>query len=263
MLKEPGDRDMERDKIRNEEIVKIAKQNIERGERWHRKINIREIVFGYNDGSVSTLALLSGVTSGALARDQILIAGFSAVVAGGISMALGNYISSKSEIEYHEGEIDSEEREIEEIPEIEREEVRQIYMKKAHFTEEELNLIVNRITGDKKTWLDTMMKEELGLFKERFENPIKLGLIMFFAFAAGGILPVIPFLILPAVQTSLLVSIIITYVSLFMIGVWKATFTKKNRLLSGAEMVFIGVLATLIPYLIGQLLSPVISHVTG
>lgn len=59
-------------------------------------------------------------------------------------------------------------------------------MKKAHFTEEELNLIVNRITGDKKTWLDTMMKEELGLFKERFENPIKLGLIMFFAFVAGG-----------------------------------------------------------------------------
>lgn len=263
MLKEPGDRDMERDKIRNEEIVKIAKQNIEKGERWHKKINIREIVFGYNDGSVSTLALLSGVTSGALARDQILIAGFSAVVAGGISMALGNYISSKSEIEYHEGQIGSEEREIEEIPEIEREEVRQIYIKKAHFTEEELNLIVNRITGDKKTWLDTMMKEELGLFKERFENPIKLGLIMFFAFVAGGILPVIPFLILPAVQTSLLVAIVITYVSLFMIGVWKTTFTKKNRLLSGAEMVFVGILATLIPYLIGQLLPTVLSHVTG
>ncbi len=254
---------MERNKIKNEKIVKIAKQNIERGERWHKKINIREIVFGYNDGSVSILALLSGVTSGALVRDQILIAGFSAVVAGGISMALGSYISSKSEIEYHEGQIGSEEQEIEEIPEIEREEVRQIYMKKAHFADEELNLIVNRITGDKKTWLDTMMKEELGLFKEHFENSIKLGLIMFFAFVAGGILPVIPFLILPAVQTSLLVAIIITYASLFMIGIWKATFTKKNRLLSGAEMVFVGVLATLIPYLIGQLFPIVLSYVTG
>ncbi len=252
---------MERDEIKNEEIVKIAKQNIEKGERWHKKINIREIVFGYNDGSVSILALLSGVTSGALAKDQILIAGFSAVIAGGISMAVGSYISSKSEIEYHESEIGREEREIGEIPEVEREEIRQIYMKKAQFPEEELNLIVNRITGDKRTWLDTMMKEELGLFEERFENPIKLGLIMFSAFIAGGILPIIPFLFLPTTYTSLLVAVVITFASLFTIGAWKTTFTKKNWLFSGAEMVFVGILATLIPYLIGQILPASLSHV--
>jgi predicted membrane protein (TIGR00267 family) len=252
-----------KDEMRHEKIVEIAKQNIEKGERWHKRINIREIVFGYNDGSVSTLALLSGVTGGALTRELILVAGFSAVVAGGISMAVGNYISSKSEMEYHESEIDREEREIEEIPEIEREEIRQIYMKKAQFPEEELNLIVNRITGDKKTWLDTMMKEELGLFKERFENPIKLGLIMFFAFVAGGILPIIPFLILPTTHASLLAAVVVTFVSLFTIGAWKTTFTKKNWLLSGAEMVFVGILATLIPYLIGQFLPAILSHVIG
>lgn len=252
------------DEKRDEEIIKTAKQNIEKGERWHKKVNIREIVFGYNDGSVSTLALIAGVTGGALAREQILIAGFSAVVAGGISMAMGAYISSKSEIEYHESEIGSEEREIEHTPEIEREEVRQIYMKKAQFTEEELNLIVNRITGDKKTWLDTMMKEELGLFKERFENPIKLGLIMFFAFVAGGILPVIPFLILSAIRTSFLISIVVTFASLFTIGVWKTTFTKKNWLLSGVEMVFVGVFATFIPYIIGeQFLPAILSRAIG
>ncbi len=249
--------------MRHEEIEEIAKQNIERGERWHRKINIREIVFGYNDGSVSTLALLSGVTGGALSRELILVAGFSAVVAGGISMAVGNYISSKSEIEYHESEINREEREIEEIPEIEREEIHQIYMKKAQFSEGELNLIVNRITADKKTWLDTMMKEELGLFKERFENPVKVGLIMFFAFVAGGILPIIPFLILPNAHASLLAAVVVTFVSLFTIGAWKTTFTKKNWLFSGAEMVFVGILATLIPYLIGQFLPAILSHVIG
>lgn len=251
---------METDEIRNEEIIKRAKQNIEKGERWHKKINLREIVFGYNDGSVSTLALLSGVTGGTLARNWILIAGFSAVVAGGISMAIGNYISTKSEIEYHDSEIDREEREIKELPEVEREEIRQIYMKKANFPEGELNLIVNRITGDKKTWLDTMMKEELGLFKERFESPFKLGLIMFSAFVAGGILPVIPFLMLPNTQTSLFAAVVITFVSLFTIGAWKTTFTKKNWLFSGAEMVFVGILATLIPYLIGQLLPTILSH---
>jgi hypothetical protein len=59
--------------LEKEEVVKIAKQNL-KGERWHKRINVREIVFGFNDGSISTLALLAGVTGGALARGQILIA---------------------------------------------------------------------------------------------------------------------------------------------------------------------------------------------
>ena len=148
-----------------DEIVSLAKKNLVEGENWHKKVNVREIVFGFNDGSVSTLALLAGVTGGALARGQILVAGFSGVIAGAISMAIGAYISSKSEIEHHQSEIKREEQEIEEIPEVEREEIRQIYMKKADFAEEELDMIVNRITSDKKIWLDSMMIEELGLLR--------------------------------------------------------------------------------------------------
>jgi predicted membrane protein (TIGR00267 family) len=238
------------------EVVKTAIENLEEGERWHKKVNVREIVFGFNDGSISTLALLAGVTGGALARGQILIAGFSGVIAGAISMAIGAYISSKSEIEHHQSEIERERREIEEVPEIEREEIRQIYMKKADFTDEELRLIVNRITGDKKAWLDSMMKEELGLFEERFENPVKVGLIMLAAFLVGGLVPITPFLLLSIPQTSLIATSVVTFVSLFLIGVWKTTFTSKYWLLSGMEMVFVGILATVIPYLLGDLLLP-------
>ena len=182
--------------MEKEEVVRIAKQNLEEGERWHKKVNVREIVFGSNDGSISTLALLAGVTGGALARGQISIAGFSGVIAGAISMAIGAYISSKSEIEHHRSEIKREEQEIREIPEVEREEIRQICMKKADFTEEELYMVINRITGDEKTWLDSMMKEELGLFEERFANPVKVGLIMFVAFLAGGLVPILPFILM-------------------------------------------------------------------
>jgi VIT1/CCC1 family predicted Fe2+/Mn2+ transporter len=71
------------------EVVRTAIENLEEGERWHKRVNVREIVFGFNDGSVSTLALLAGVTGGALARGQLLIAGFSGVIAGAISMAIG------------------------------------------------------------------------------------------------------------------------------------------------------------------------------
>lgn len=239
-----------------EKAVKIAKENIAEGERWHKKVNVREIVFGFNDGSISTLALLSGVTGGALTHGQTIIAGTAGVVAGAISMGIGAYISSKSEIEHHRSEIAREKKEIEEVPEVEREEVRQIYAKKAPFTDQELDMVVSRITADKKVWLDSMMKEELGLFEERFERPVKLALIMFLAFVAGGLIPVVPFLAIEATQTSLVFAAIITFVSLFSIGVWKTTFTDKNWLLSGAEMVLVGILATVIPYFIGDLLLP-------
>ena len=250
--------------MEKEEVVRIAKQNLEEGERWHKKVNVREIVFGFNDGSISTLALLAGVTGGALERRQILIAGFSGVVAGAISMAIGAYISTKSEIEHQRSEIKREEKEIREIPEVEREEIRQIYLKKAKFTEDELDMIVNRITSDKKTWLDSMMKEELGLFEERFESPVKVGFIMLVAFIAGGIVPILPFLLLTIPQTSLLASSVVTFMSLFLIGVWKTTFTNKHWLRSGLEMVLVGVLASTIPYLIGEQLLPyILSQIAG
>jgi predicted membrane protein (TIGR00267 family) len=250
--------------LEKDEIVSRAKKNLVEGENWHKKVNVREIVFGFNDGSISTLALLAGVTGGALARGQILIAGFSGVIAGAISMAIGAYISSKSEIEHHQSEIKREEQEIKEIPEVEHEEIRQICMKKADFAEEELDMIVNRITSDKKIWRDTMIKEELGLFEERFENPAKVGLIMFAAFVAGGLVPVLPFILVAVPQTSLLTSSILTFVSLFLIGVWKTTFTNKHWLRSGAEMVFVGILAAIIPYLIGNILLPtILSQIAG
>jgi predicted membrane protein (TIGR00267 family) len=170
----------------------------------------------------------------------------------------GAYIASKSEIDHHQSEIEREKREIEEKSAVEREEIRQIYMKKADFNEEELRLILNRITGDKKTWLDSMMKEELGLFKEHFEYPVKVGLVMLLAFTAGGLIPLLPFLLLSSPQTSFLAASIMTLASLFVIGVWETTFTSRHWLVSGLEMVTIGILAAGIPYLIGSLLLPMI-----
>lgn len=250
--------------MEKEKVVRIAKKSLEEGERWHKKVNVREIVFGFNDGSISTLALLAGVTGGSLVEGQILIVGISGMIAGAISMAIGSYISSKSEIEHHKSEIERERIEIEEFPEIEREEIRQLYQKKADFTEEELNLIVNRITSNNEYWLDSMIKEELGLFEERFENPLKLGLIMLAAFIVGGLIPILPFFIFSHLQTSFITASIMTFSSLFIVGIWKTTFTEKYWLLSGLEMIFVGVLAAVIPYFIGNLILPsVLSQILG
>ncbi len=241
--------------MQTEHLQRIARRNLERGERWHKKLSIKEIVFGFQDNSIAILAMLAGVTGGSLQRGQILMAGLAAVIAGAISVAIGDYVSSKSELEYFESEINRENAEVEKNSPVEREEVRQIYMKKAKFTEDELNLIANRITSDKKTWLDTMTKEELGLIKERFVHPLKVALIMIIAETIGGLVPLAPYIATPNIQAGFFGAIAITFVSLFVIGAWKTTFTKKNWLRSGMEMVAAGTLATVIPYVIGNLLS--------
>jgi len=238
-----------------EHVERMAKKNLERGERWHKKLSIKEIIFGFQDNSIAILALLAGVTGGSLQRGQILLAGLAAVVAGAIAVAIGSYISSKWELEYFESEINRESREIEDKLPVEREEVRQIYMKKGPFTESELSVIVDCVTSDKKAWLDTMTREELGLARERFVHPLKAALVMMVAETIGGLVPLTPYLITPNVQNGFMGGIIVTFVSLFAIGVWKTTFTKKNKLRSGLEMVVAGTLATVIPYFIGNFLS--------
>lgn len=239
--------------LSQKQTVERARQAIQEGEKWHSKVSMREIVFGFNDGSVSTLALLAGVTGGNLSLLNILIAGFSAVVAGAISMAVGAYISSKSEIEHNRYTKEIERNEVKALPKVEKEELRQIYQKKAKFTKQELDVVVNRLTADEKTWVDTMMREELGLFEEHFEHPVRVGLTMFVAFLIGGLVPVLPFFMDPTPDTGLVFASVVTLVSLFIIGVWKTRFTGKNKVFSGTEMVVMGIIATVVPYLVGDI----------
>jgi VIT1/CCC1 family predicted Fe2+/Mn2+ transporter len=237
------------------EIVRKAEEAIKEGEKWHSRVSVKEIVFGFNDGSVSTLAILAGVIGGNFGRAEILIAGISAVIAGAVSMAIGAYISSKSEIDHHRSEIEKEKEEVEKLPDVEREELRIIYERKAKFTKKQLQQIINRLTQDKKTWVDVMMKEELGLFEERFEHPIRVGLTMFIAFLVGGLIPLVPvFFVNAAPETGLIAASAVVMMSLFAIGIWKTTFTRRHWLSSGTEMVLMGIIATLVPYYLGDVL---------
>jgi len=243
----------EKEKLPEGTVFRIARQNIEEGEAWHKHTNVREIVFGFNDAAISILALIAGVIGGSLTRGQTTVAALSGIIGGAISMAIGAYISSKSEIEHHRSEIVREKREIVECPDIEREELRQLYLKKAPFTEAELKIILDRLTADDEVFLDAMMKEELGLFEERFESPVKVALIMFIAFIVGGLFPVVPFLLFSEPFTGLMASSITTFGALFCIGIWKTTFTERSWISSGLEMVGVGFLAAVIPYLLGDI----------
>ncbi|MFC1755197.1 VIT1/CCC1 transporter family protein [Thermoproteota archaeon] len=209
------------------------------------------MVFGFNDVSISILALIAG---GSFIHNHIIAIALSGVIAGAISMGIGAYISSKSKIEHHRSEIKRELSEIENVPDVEKQEIRLIYQKKANFTDKELDIIVNRITSDKKVWLYVMMKEELGLVEDRFETPLKLRFIMLSTFLVGGVIPIILLFIIQLPFIALIIFAILTYASLFIIGLWKTTFTDRNWIISSLEMVGVGIIAALITYLVGEFL---------
>ena len=169
-------------------------------------------------------------------------------------MFFGGYLSTKSQQEFFEHEIMREKREIEEMPGREREEIRQIYRTKGFQNAQELELVVNRITADKKVWLKCMMEEELGLILESMESPYKVGVMIGLSFFAGALVPLVPFIFLDP-RAAMRPSLIFTSVILFILGGLKTKLTQKSWLKSGLEVLLIGILAAGIGHLIGLLLK--------
>ena len=217
---------------------------------------LKDVVFGASDGIVTTFAIVSGVEGAHLPSSVILLLGFAKVFADAISMAVGNYISTKSEVEYIKKEREREEWEIEHVPEGEVEEIRQIYKKKG-FQGKDLERAVKVVTSDKKVWTDTMMLHELGLV-ESDKTPVTSSIATFVAFIIAGIVPLIAFvlaLFIPGLAAnSFLLSIVLTGATLFIIGALRSSVTGISKLRSGLEMLLISGLAASVAYLIGYLL---------
>lgn len=214
---------------------------------------IRELVFGANDGLVAAFAVASGVNGAGVTSSVILIAGLAELIGGTISMSLGAYLSTKSQIEYYDGEMKRERYEVEQFPEIEKQEIREIYQEKG-FQGEILEKIIEHITSDKKRWVEIMMKEELGLSMDSSTSPIKSAVAIGTAYAFGAFIPIIPYIFLePA--SGLISSAFLTLVALFSVGAAKTFITGKKLLRSGFESMLIGGLAATATFLAGKLIS--------
>lgn len=225
-------------------------------EDWHtpRGRAIREIVFGANDGLVSTMGFVAGITGSIADSRLVLLAGLAEMFAGAISMFFGAYISSKSQREFFEKEIRRERREIEEKPEEEQEEMRVIY-RDMGFEKEEVDTIVSRLTRDKKSWLRIMLREELGIVVEELGNPLKVGVVIGISFIIGAIPPILPYIFMGNAHSALKVALPISLAAMFAIGAWKTRITKTGWLMSGLEMLAIGSAAAGIGYALGRLAS--------
>jgi VIT1/CCC1 family predicted Fe2+/Mn2+ transporter len=223
-------------------------------EDWHTPKGraIREIIFGVNDGLVTTIGFLAGVTGSIAQARYILLAGMAEIVAGAISMALGAYLATKSQQEFFHSEIEQEKWEIEKMPEKEAQEIREIYGDMG-FTRPEQEMIVNRVTSDKDIMLRFMKREELGLFDEHLDDPVGVALTMGLSFLAGALPPIVPYFFIGDPHSAIWIAVLCSVVFLFSVGVAKTRLTKVKPLRSGLETTTLGVVACGIGYILGWL----------
>ncbi len=218
---------------------------------------IGDLVYGGLDGIVTTFAIVSGVAGAALGAGVILILGLANLLADGLSMATGAYLSSKSEREYYQRERAREAWEVEHTPEGERVELIEIYQAKG-YSRQEAERMVEIQTRDRERWVDAMMVHELGLLPDE-RKPLLSALATFAAFVAAGALPLSVYLlglavpIAPAVAFP--VSFVLSALALFALGAAKVLVTEGSWLRSGLEMLVVGGLAAGVAYLVGHLLQ--------
>ncbi|MFQ5605643.1 MAG: VIT1/CCC1 transporter family protein [bacterium] len=243
-------------KAHKEQIIKESLEeptihDIEKGQ------YIGDMVYGAIDGIVTTFAVVSGVAGASLSSGIVLILGFANLFADGLSMAVGNYLGTKSEVEYKRRERYREEWEIENLPEEEKEEIRQIYKRKG-FTGQLLEQAVEVITRDKKQWVDTMLLEELHIIPEQ-KSPFKAGFITFLSFVLAGFVPLFSYVLSYFSsffdKNSYPIAIGLTFTTIFAVGSLRVYVTGKRWWTSGLEMLVVGGATAVVAYLIGYLLK--------
>jgi VIT1/CCC1 family predicted Fe2+/Mn2+ transporter len=219
---------------------------------------VRPVVFGATDGLVCNLSLIMGVAGASSAGGEdphaIVIAGIAGLLAGGFSMAVGEYVSVRSQRELLEYQIDLQRHQLHHTPEQEHDILCEIYEAKG-LSRAEAELIVKRIMNDPERAIDTFVREEIGLSAETMGSPVAAGLGSLCAFAVGAMVPLLPFLILARGALPFTLSIVGSGVALFAIGLAVSRLTHRHAIWTGVRQVSLGGLAAAVTFGIGSLLG--------
>lgn len=235
----------------------ISGADVARAEKWHRRgggNELRAAVLGANDGLVSNLSLVMGVAGAGAESRTILLTGLAGLVAGALSMALGEWLSVTNARELARTQIAREREELEETPDAERKELALIYQAKG-LPREDAQRIAANLMRDKAAALDTLTREELGIDPaEMGGNPWSAAGFSFLLFAAGAIFPVLPFFFAAGV-TGIAWSMAASAATLAVIGVATSLFSGRGATYSAVRQVLIGAAAAAVTYVTGALIG--------
>ncbi|MFA5999932.1 MAG: VIT1/CCC1 transporter family protein [Candidatus Paceibacterota bacterium] len=219
----------------------------------HRKSTfdnvLREVVFGMEDGMVSTLGSVTRIAIGSNNHPVVILAGVVIISVESISMGIGSYLSNLSQEEMERRKIEEEKEELKNFPNEEKEELRQIYLREGW--SETLALQMSEEASKKESLiLKEMVLHELKIGDEEASISIKGGIYMFFAYIIGGIIPLLSYLVLP-IKSAVPISIVVTLVGLFLLGISTTKFTKQPILKSGMRVLIMGGIALAVGLLAG------------
>ena len=227
-------------------------------ERWRVASlgRLREVVFGAQDGILSTVALVTSVAVALESQTAVLVAGLAAAAAGTISMATGAFLGSRAELDVQRAEIAKESRELEENPGEEYAELVVAYQREGK-SYEEARALADEISQDRDLWLRTMAEKELGISFEETTSPVKDAVVMGLSFVAAALLPIIPHLFLTG-YLAISVSVAAALVGLFVLGAVKGRLVSKSPMLQGLEILGIGAVSAAIGYALGDFIPKLI-----
>jgi VIT1/CCC1 family predicted Fe2+/Mn2+ transporter len=237
--------------------VGLAGEDVARLEGRHRAAGgnaLRAAVLGANDGLVSNFSLVMGVAGADLAAGTILLTGVAGLLAGAISMALGEWLSVQSSRELYENQLRIEREELEQAPEEEAAELALIYQAKG-LTPEDARALAARLTADPNAAMDTLAREELGIDPEGLGgSALTAATTSFVLFALGAVVPLAPYFVVGEL-TAVAASVVLSGLALFAIGAGTSLFTGRGALFSGLRQMGFGLAAAAVTYGAGKVVG--------
>src|SRR5216683_6682894 len=207
---------------------------------------VRDVVIGMSDGLTVPFALAAGI-SGAVASNPhasalVVTAGFAEIAAGSIAMGLGGYLAARTDLEHYISELKREWRETKEMPEEEADEVAGMF-REFEMSSAQIAPVVDAIRADRKRWVDFMMRFELGLERPDPKRARRSAATIAGSYIAGGLVPLLPYMLVASISTALLLSVGVTLVALFVFGYVKGHYTGLPPLRGAIQTTLIGGLA--------------------
>ncbi|MGD8553719.1 MAG: VIT1/CCC1 transporter family protein [Anaerolineales bacterium] len=222
-----------------------------REEHFQASDTVRDIVIGMSDGLTVPFALAAGLSGVGASGTIVVTGGLAEIAAGSIAMGLGGYLAGRTDAEHYDVERQREAREVEEIPQAEREEVAAI-LNEYGLNAQSTQVVLDAFEREPERWIDFMMRFELGLEKPKPARALQSGGTIALAYIFGGLIPLLPYILIPDVNQALPFSVAFTLFALLLFGYIKGRMTGVNAFQSSVQTGLVGGLAAGAAYLLAR-----------